>query len=384
MSRSAVRARSLLALLPLVAALWAAQAHSAVLPEDRADILWHRYSGGGVTIQGPSILVRKGFAERVSFSANWYEDMVSSASVDVKSYASPYKEKRTQYSLGADYVRGKTTYSIGYTNSDEPDYVANTAFASISQDLFGDLTTITLGYQRGWNTVGQRDAPAFSERTDTRNYQIGLSQIITKNLIIGASYEAITDEGYLNNPYRSVRSCDDTACTTASFQAERYPRTHTSNAAAVRARYHLPWRAAVYGEYRFYTDTWKVHAHTAQIGYTYPWKDDWVFDANFRYYTQTQADFYSDLFPRANFANFLARDKELSTFNSQSIGLEASYRFLKKDWHFLKKGTVNLHLDIMQFHYDNFRNIPAGGAPGTEPLYSFTANVTQLFFSFWF
>ncbi|MGH8315627.1 MAG: DUF3570 domain-containing protein, partial [Steroidobacterales bacterium] len=146
-----MRARSLLALLPLVAALWAAQAHSAVLPEDRADILWHRYSGGGVTIQGPSILVRKGFAERVSFSANWYEDMVSSASVDVKSYASPYKEKRTQYSLGADYVRGKTTYSIGYTNSDEPDYVANTAFASISQDLFGDLTTITLGYQRGWN-----------------------------------------------------------------------------------------------------------------------------------------------------------------------------------------------------------------------------------------
>lgn len=380
----ALRSRLVVALLPLLAAAWATDVRATVLPEDRADILWHRYSGGGVTIQGPSILVRKGFAERVSISANYYEDMVSSASIDVRTTASPYKEKRTQYSVGADYVRGKTIYSLGYTNSDERDYEANTADASISQDLFGDLTTITLGYQRGWNTVGKRGDPTFAPRTDTRNYQLGLSQIITKNLIIGASYEAITDEGFLNNPYRSVRYVDPTSGTGFSFEAERYPRTHTSNAAAVRARYHLPFRAAVYGEYRFYTDTWKVHAHTAQIGYTYPWKDDWLFDVNYRYYTQTQADFYSDLFPRANYANFLARDKELSSFKSHAVGFEASYRFLRKDWYFLQKGTVNLHFDLMRFNYDNFRNIPAGGPPGQEPLYSFTANVTQIFFSFWF
>src|SRR6266850_5869038 len=167
MSRSAARTCSLLALLPLVAAFWAAGAHAAVLPEDRADFLWHRYQGGGVTIEGPSVLVRKGFAERVSVSVNWYEDMVSSASVDVRTRASPYKEKRKQYSIGADYVRGKAIYSVGYTNSDEPDYVADTAYASVSQDLFGDLTTITLGYQRGWNVVGERGTPGFKERTDT-------------------------------------------------------------------------------------------------------------------------------------------------------------------------------------------------------------------------
>jgi len=378
-----LRAR-LFALLPLLAAGFATSVDATVLPEDRADVLWHRYSGGGVTIEGPSVLVRKGFAERVSISANYYVDMVSSASVDVMTTASPYEEKRTQYSVGADYVRGKTIYSLGYTNSDEPDYVADTAYGTISQDLFGDLTTITLGYQRGWNTVGKRGDPTFHPRTDTRNYQIGLSQIITKNLILGASYEAITDEGFLNNPYRSVRYVDPTSGTGFSFEAERYPRTHTSNAAAVRARYHLPMRAAVYGEYRFYTDTWKVRGHTAQIGYTYPWKDDWLFDVNYRYYTQTQADFYSDLFPRQNFANFLARDKELSTFKSHAIGLEASYRFLKKNWYYLHEGTVNMHWDIMRFDYDNFRNIPAGGPPGQEPLYGFTANVTQVFFSFWF
>ena len=31
---------------------------TGVLPEDRSDALYHRYQGGGITIQGPSILVQ--------------------------------------------------------------------------------------------------------------------------------------------------------------------------------------------------------------------------------------------------------------------------------------------------------------------------------------
>jgi hypothetical protein len=93
-------------------------AFAGVLPEDRADALFHRYEGGGVTIQGPSLLIRKTVAEKYSFTANYYQDMVSSASIDVQvSGASKYKEERTQYSLGFDYLRGKTTYSLNYTNS---------------------------------------------------------------------------------------------------------------------------------------------------------------------------------------------------------------------------------------------------------------------------
>ena len=42
------------------------------------------------------MLVRKKFGDNLSFTANYYEDMVSSASIDVKLSASPYKEKRKQ------------------------------------------------------------------------------------------------------------------------------------------------------------------------------------------------------------------------------------------------------------------------------------------------
>ena len=90
-------------------------ATAGVLPEDRTDILYHLYDGGGVEIDGPSVLVRKQVGKSVSLVGNYYVDMISSASIDVITTASPYTEERTQWSLGMDYLRGNTTMSVGYT-----------------------------------------------------------------------------------------------------------------------------------------------------------------------------------------------------------------------------------------------------------------------------
>ena len=89
--------------LALVLALLNAAAPAGVLPEDRADVLYHRYQGGGITIDGPSVLVRKKIGENFSVNANYYVDMISSASIDVKLSASKYKEERKQKSVGVDY-----------------------------------------------------------------------------------------------------------------------------------------------------------------------------------------------------------------------------------------------------------------------------------------
>jgi len=83
-------------------------------------------------------------------TGNWYQDYISSASIDVKLSASAYTEKRTQKSGGFQYLHGKSTYSAGIINSVEPDYKSNTTYYSVSQDMFGDLTTFTMTYKRGW------------------------------------------------------------------------------------------------------------------------------------------------------------------------------------------------------------------------------------------
>jgi len=359
---------------------------AGVLPDDRADLLYHRYTGGGVEIDGPSILVRKKVGKSVSVVGNYYVDMVSSASIDVITTASPYTEERKQWSLGMDYLHGNTIMSVNYVNSEESDYDAKTVSFSVSQDMFGDLTTLTLGYALGNDVVGRSDDPGFERDVDRQSYSIGLTQILTKNLISTLNFETITDEGFLNNPYRSVRYFDSGSALGYSFEPELYPNTRTSNAVGLRFRYFLPYRAAVESEYRFFTDTWGMDSHTASLSYIHPW-GDFTFTGKFRYYTQTGADFYSDLFSRSEATNFRGRDKEISPLQSYAFKLKASYEFLNddgKDWGFIKKAKVTASVDLLHVDYDEFSDLRALAPIGDEPLYKLDANIFQLFFSFWY
>jgi hypothetical protein len=368
----------------LALSLLSPAAHAGVLPEDRADLLVHRYEGGGITVQGPSVLVRKKLGDSVSLAANYYVDAISSASIDVVTQASPYKERRTQYSLSGDLLYGKTTYSSGYISSNENDYNSRTAFFNISQDMFGDLTTVSFGYTRGWDKVGRRGDPSFKQPLDRRNWTVGVSQVITRNWLAGLNLETTSSEGFLNNPYREVRYLDGLSGSGYSRQQERYPHTRTGTAAAMQSKYYLPWRAAVDGNYRYFSDTWGIVAHTVRLGYTQPWRN-WTFEGHGRFYRQNAANFYSDLFPFFNAQNFLARDRELATFKSTSLGFTGTWQFGIKRMAWLDKGTLNLSYDHLQFKYDDFRDLRVRTAiPGTEPLYTLNADVLQFFISAWF
>ena len=101
-------------------------------------------------------------------------------------------------------------------------------------------------------------------------------------------------------------------------------------------------------------------------------------------YEQSGADFYSDLFPYMDAQNHLARDKELSTFDSISLGAGASYEFDNRSWNTIKRASLNLHLDYFFFDYADFRDLTQPGAVGSEPLYNFDAIVIRAFASVWF
>jgi Protein of unknown function (DUF3570) len=377
---SSTRIHTRLATLAVLA-LGCAQA--GVLPDDRADILWHRYNGGGITIQGPSILVRKKFGDHFSVAYNHYEDMISGASIDVITQASPYKEHRKQDSLSVDILHGKTTYSAGYIGSKENDYKATTAFASVSQDMFGDLTTISFGFTRGWDKVGELGTPR-NDAVERRNWQVGLSQILTRNMLLGLNFETSESEGFLNNPYRQVRYIDISA-RGYDYEKEKYPHTRTGNAASGQLKYFLPWHAALSGSYRFFSDTWGIKANTAELGYTQPLFHSWTLDTHVRLYSQNQANFYSDLFSQSNAQNFEARDRELASFKNLTMGVGATWEYHVSRFSWLQKGTINLRWDRMHINYEDFRDLRVQGiAPGTEPLYTLDANILQGFISFWF
>ncbi|MEM7083306.1 MAG: DUF3570 domain-containing protein [Pseudomonadota bacterium] len=369
----------------LILFMWGVMASpfAATLPEDRTDILYHGYEGGGADIDGPAIVVRKSFGDKVSLSGKYYVDSVSSASVDVVTTASPYTEERTETSFGASYLYDATQFSLNVTNSDENDFQASSYFFSISQEMFGALTTVSLGYGRGDDTVGRNGDADFTDEVDRQHYQLGLTQVLTKNWIASLDYEAITDEGYLNNPYRSVRFLDGSARGYA-YESEIYPRTRTSNSVSLKSRYFLKYGAALTFDYRFFSDTWDIQGHTAGIGYVHKFGDDWTFEVGYRFHTQTQAEFYSDLFERPQAQNFLARDKELSSFSDHMGRVGVTYAFPSKILPFVDRGTANLYFNRFRFDYDNFRDLTVDAPVGEEPLYGFDANVIQFYLSFWY
>ncbi|MCW9032026.1 MAG: DUF3570 domain-containing protein [Gammaproteobacteria bacterium] len=355
------------------------------MPEERADALYHSYSGGGIDITGPAVLVRTNAGDSVSLSAKHYVDTISSASIDVEVIlgASTYEEERVENSFSIDFLNEKTLMSLGYTNSKENDFIADTISFGISQDVFGDLTTVSMGYAHGSNKVGKTGDPLFSEISQSDNFNLSLAQVITKNLIMSAAFDVTTDSGFLNNPYRKVRYIDTP--TTFLLENEVYPKTRTSNALAVRGRYFLPYRAALHAEFRRFTDSWGIAGNNIELGYTHPFAKNWTIETHFRTYAQSKANFYSDLFPYSNAQNFMARDKELSTFNNSTIGFGVSYEFAKSEVGFIDKASVNFKFDHIQFNYEDFRDARLTSyTPGTEPLYKFSANIMQLFVSVWF
>jgi len=372
----------------LLAALMLAGAtvSAAVLPEDRADIMYHGYDGGGLQGDGPSVLVRKGYKDKVSVWANYYVDMITSASIDVVSTASKYTEERKEKSIGFDYLRGKTFMGLSYTNSEESDYSADSVRFGISQDFFGDLSTLGISYARGSDTVRRNGDASFEEDVDRQTYRVDWSQVVTKNMLVSFNYESVTDEGYLNNPYRQVRYLDAGEARGYNYEPEIYPRTRTSSAQAIRALYYLPYRAALKVEFRNYSDTWGIGAFNTEIGYTHPIDDTGLtVELKYRYYEQTSADFYNDLFSRSNEQNFMARDKELASFTTHTFGAGVSYEFDTNWLPGFKRGAMSLFVDYIDFQYDNFRDVTAtGSAAGEEPLYGFDSTVTRLFFSFYY
>jgi hypothetical protein len=349
---------------PILLVLFPGQrAAAATLPDQRADFLYHMYEGGGETVQGPALLVRKNFAEKASVSAGYSIDSISGASIDVVTNASPYHEEQRQLQLGGDYLYRDTLVSASYIGSLEHDYRARSVGLSVAQDMFDNRTTIALSYSRGHDTVGEVHTDLHAV-ADHNTYGVSLTQVINPTLIGSLGYEAIADDGYLQNPYRSARVL-------GASVAQSYPGTRTGQAASLKLVKSWSPTFSSRFEARYYHDTWQVNAINAGFTVsTYVYRGILLEDS-YRFYTQKAASFYSDDFERPE--TYMSRDKVLSSFYSHSLGTKLSVPLYHRENAAIKSLTVNYAVNYVMFHYRDFTDIRNG------QLYGFNATVAQVF-----
>jgi hypothetical protein len=337
-------------------------ARAVDLPEDRAEALIHAYHGGGVTATGPAVLVRKSIADRFSLGGSVYVDSVSNASIDVVTTASPYHETRTEFGLTGDYVYRDATVSGSFTTSHEPDYVANTYSLDVSQETFGGMTTVALGFTRGDDKVLKHGDPEFSDEAHHWQYRLGITQILTPRWLASVNFEGISDEGYLGSPYRVARVF-------GAAVPERNPRTRTSRAVQLRVVGDLGSRDSLHAGYRYFADTWDIKASTLDLGYSRYFGDHWLAETYVRGYSQQHANFYSD--NAAVETTYISRNRQLSTFRDVAVGLKGTYAWKKvADKYDVK---FNAAFEYQHFKYDDFTDIRTG------QLYSYSASILQLY-----
>jgi hypothetical protein len=342
--------------------LAASGARAVDLPEDSAEAMYHSYSGGGVTANGPALLVRKRLADKVSLSATYYVDSVSNASIDVVTTASPYREQRTEYDLGADYVYRDSQISLSSSTSHEPDYTANHFGLDITQETFGGMTSVSMGFSHGADAVGKHASPEFADSATHWQYRLGATQILTPRWLVSANMEALADDGFLGSPYRVARVFGATV-------PERSPRTRSSRAVKLRLTGDLGSRDAVHADYRYFWDTWGIKAHTAEAGYSRYFGESWLADGFVRFYKQDHALFYSD--NASSETLYISRNRQLSSFNGTSLGTKLTYTWRKVPGQYEVK--LNGAYEYQSYKFSDFTDLRTGD------LYNYHANVLQLY-----
>jgi hypothetical protein len=357
------RGATLARIAGVLGSLFAAHAAKAIdVPEDRAEAMIHVYRGGGITASGPALLIRKKVADSLSVSGTYYIDAVSNASIDVVTTASPYKERRTEYGLSVDHAVRDALITVSLANSTEPDYIAHTFGADVAQEVFGGMTTISMGFTRGADQVGKHGYGGFFDTAHHWRYRLGATQILTPRWLLSANYEAVSDEGYLGSPYRVARVF-------GASVSEKNPRTRSSRALKFGTLAEVMPGVAVHADYRYFWDNWDIKAHTFEVGASRYFGTRWLADAHMRFYSQGKALFYSDNAQAET--TYVSRNRLLSTFTDMGLGANLSYTCAKVPGKYDIK--LNAAYDLVRYSYKDFTDIRTGSP------YSFDSNVIQLF-----
>jgi hypothetical protein len=77
--------------------------------------------------------------------------------------------------------------------------------------------------------------------------------------------------------------------------------------------------------YRYYSDNWGIQAHTANIELPIKLTDRFTFFPMYRYYVQTQSDYFAPYEGHVSTEEFYTSDYDLSAFSANQIGFGINY-----------------------------------------------------------
>ena len=277
-------------------------------------VVWARARiGDGWEVQGSAAIdiVSGASPEGVSDLSGRPVQVVSGASVTDRRHLGDIK-------VGRRF--GELTVSVSRAFSEEEDYRSHAHGIEGKLDLNDRNTTLVAAYGQSNDRVGSSDDPALDERRDTREYLVGITQVVSPVAVVQSTLAWTQGRGWYNDPYKYTR-------TLPFFMPDTRPASRETLAWLTRYRHHVPdARGTLQADYRFYRDDWAVRAHTLDVAWEQSMGPVWALRPGVRYHTQRAARFYGITVPRDP-PEHLSSDPRLAAFGGVSLSLRAIGRF---------------------------------------------------------
>jgi len=247
--------------------------------------------------------------------------------------------------------------SLSGAYSDEHDYRSKAFGVEGRFDFNQRNTTLAVGYGQSNDRVSSTDDPTLDAPRDTRDYLVGVTQVLSPTALVQSTLTAARGKGWFSDPYKVTFTFFPAGLPIVARDSR--PDHRNTLAWLTRYRAHFPAAGGtLQADYRFYRDDWGIRAHTLDVGWQQTISERWALRPGLRYHTQQAADFYSPVSPRPQ-PEVLSSDQRLASFGGVSPSLRA---IVKLDSGFAFEATLG--------YIYNARNLRFGGSgsPAFETL----------------
>lgn len=279
-----------------------------------------------------------------------------------------FNEKNTEFGVSANLY---LDHWLPQYPTELKTYIDNNG--NLNVDYFAGVSILNASGQAisktGMN--GWRPSTDYLITTDQRKtYSVSLSfsQILSKSIQVSIFSDAILQKGWLANPMQrvyfsdrnnyyigqasSIRNYENPTNTTVFQLAddiERLPESRLKIPIGVRYNHYLNENLSLRTYYRYYFDDWGVQSHTLKVELPVKLGMNFTLYPNYRYYTQTAADYFAPYEQHLSTETYYTSDYDLSAFDANQFGVGIKYTDIFTKGHLGKFGLKNLSLNYAYY-----------------------------------
>jgi hypothetical protein len=355
-------------LLPLIAA----PAHAETAPEKTTiaykylDYLDSQPDADRIGVKAHALLLTKPVNDEWSFTATAVNDVVSGASPrNHTQRLTNMHDVRDGYSLGVTRYLPTGTATVTGSYSTESDYVSRSVSATgvwFTNDTKNTALTAGVGITR--DDINPSNRIVVGEKKSVDDLMLGLTQVFSPVDIVQVNLRYSRGNGYFTDPYK-----------------DKDKRPSERNVTTLLTRWNHHFQSVdgtLRTSYRYYSDSYKINAHTLGLEYAQAAGHGWTLTPLVRLHSQNAAWFYSPYDPAGRSGMTrpgdgpYTTDQRMSAYGAITTGLKVARQL-----------TPDLVVDVKFEKYRQYGTwaISGQGDPG---LATFKARSVQVGLSYQF